>query len=143
MAKDQKQTRSPIVLNHARCRFVAPLRMKGSDEDLAAFEMKHIDPGVNKPMDVELWDRMRQDKAIAKALDDGTMELLDSVNDIAPMSVDQVLNNCALVDSVRWWSKVERRAKVKEKVDAWIVTIEKKFARNMEATKSSMNVGVA
>lgn len=141
MAKE-KQARSPIILNHARCRFVAPLRIPGS-EKLAAFDMKHVDPGLNKPIDAELWARIREDKAVAKAIDEETIEELDSVNDIAPMSVDQVLKNCALVDSVRWWSRVERRAKVKEKVDAWIAGMEKKFERNKEALQSSVNVGVA
>lgn len=141
MAKETKQQRSPIIWNKARHRFVAPLRMEG--EDLAAFDHKHIDAGLNKPIDAELWERIREDRAVKKALEEGTIRLLDNVSEIDVDLVDQVLNNCALVDSVRWWARVERRPKVQAKIATWIEVIEAKFAHRRQKAETTLDVGVA
>lgn len=141
MAKENKQQRSPIILNKARHRFVAPLRIEG--QELAAFKMEHIDPGLNKPMDAELWERIRKDKAVNKAIEEGTIRMLDNVSEIDVDLVDHVLKNCALVDSVRWWDKVERRPKVQAKIAAWIEAIEVKFSRRRQKLETTLDVGVA
>ena len=65
--------------------------------------------------------------------DETELRQLGSMAEIPEMSVEGVLSNCSDRDSVQWWLSVEKRSRVRGKIQAWQTKldarIEKRFGK--------------
>lgn len=107
---------------------------KGGNPQKFACDMVTIHAGLNQPLDPEILALIKSGKH-ARHLegDEPELRILESVAEIAEMSVDQVLQNCGDPPSVKWWLSIEKRPKVRKKLEAWLEKIAAKAAKRRSA----------
>lgn len=121
-----------ILLNRTRARIMVPKPRvaKGGNPQKFACDIVTIHAGLNRPIPQDVWELIVNNRHRHK-LDGDEPELrrLDSVSEIPEMAIDQVLQNCGDPPSVKWWLSVEKRPKVRKKIDAWLEKIAEKAAK--------------
>lgn len=130
----------PILLNRTRGRIMVPkprVGRSGSPKNPQKFacDIVNIHPGINRPTDLATWKVVRDSRRTALKMEGDEPELrqLGSMSEIPDMSVEMVLANCSDRASVEWWLSVEKRHRVREKIQAWLTKlderIEKRFGK--------------
>jgi hypothetical protein len=123
-----------LVLNRARKSLVAFKPVK-DDHGKTFFDGSvRIEPGFNR-IAIDDWSVASHTDMVKHAVENDDLRELESTDDIHPDIVDQVLKNCASIDSVKWWHKVDRRPKVRDKIGAWIKDMEAAFARKRDGRR--------
>lgn len=106
---------------------------KGGNPQKYACDIITIHAGLNQPIDQDNWELLREGRHRHKLEgDEPELLRLESVSEIADMSVDQVLQNCADPPSVKWWLSIEKRPKVRKKLETWIAKVTAKAAKRRE-----------
>ena len=128
---------APILLNRTRGRIMVPKPRVGRSGNPQKFacDIVNIHPGINRPTDLATWKIVRDRPRTALKMEGAEPELrqLESMSEIPDMSVEMVLSNCSDRASVEWWMSVEKRHRVREKIQAWLTKldarIEKRFGK--------------
>lgn len=130
-----KEDKPIILLNRTRARIMVPKPRvgKGGNPQKYACDIVTVHAGLNQPIDPENWELLRTGRHRHKLEgDEPELRRLESVLDIPEMAIDQVLQNCGDPPSVKWWASIEKRAKVRKKLDAWLEKIAAKAAKRRE-----------
>lgn len=136
-----RENTPPILLNRTRARLMVPKPRvgKSGNPQKYACDILSVHPGLNRPPEQSNWDVMRASPRMASKLEgeEPLLRQLESVSEIAEMSVEMVLSNCSDRASVEWWRKVEKRPRVQAKIDTWLKEldrrIEKRFGKRPAA----------